>query len=242
MVTDAKAIEQKDATSAKDSLSGGGTPKPSGATDNVSTPDAQLVDLQKAMDVYADKKHSKLDKQVSNLTKENATYKQQLDDLTTKFNDLNKSVFEAKKSAELDAARLSGDPEKVKAVEGKYQTFSDTETARTELSNINAEIESKRDLLERFNEAGKVAEAKRLETETGVSAELILKLFNQNGLTDPEQMESIAETLKGQVKGAEAPPVVLPNPDRLTPTVVTTTPDSARGKIKAGWEELHKTK
>jgi uncharacterized coiled-coil protein SlyX len=215
---DVQATTATDSPSGRDGTSPGSQPKPSGAADQASTQDAQLAELQKFADAYADKKHSKLDKTVANLTKERDSIRQQLDELTTKFGELSQSNFNQKKAEALEAARLDGDPAKLKAVQEHFQAIEDTEKARQTLAELNAEIEANKELLERFSEAGKLAKAKELEESSGVSAELILKLFDEQELTDVEQMESLAETLKGHVvkPGGQKAPEKLPHPDRIT--------------------------
>lgn len=218
MVTDAKVENPMDSLSTKDGTSAGDSLKPSGASDKVSTPidEQKLTEMQKFAEEYANKKHSKLDKTIHNLTTERDTFRKQLDELTAKYEELSQSNFNSKKQEELEAARQSGDPEKIKAVEAHYKTISDVQTAKATLADLNAQIEANRDLLERFNEMGKQAKAKELEESTGVPAELILKLYNEQELTEVEQMENLAENLKGYVaKKAGEEPAKLPHPDKV---------------------------
>ncbi len=215
MVADAKVTNATDSLSAKDGTSGVNIPKPSGAADKVSTQDAQLVELQKAIDAAANERHSKLDKTIYGLTTERDTLKGKFDELVGKYEELSNSSFEKKKQEALEAARLDGDPEKLRAVQSHFQTIEDTLSAKAKLDDLNAEIEARKDLLEKFNATGKKNKAKELEEATGVSTELLLKLFDDRGMTEIEEMESLAETLKGYVakKGEESK---LPHPDRLT--------------------------
>jgi len=240
MATDARVDNPMDSLSTKDGTSAGDSLKPSGASDKVSTPidEQKQIEMQKFAEEYANKKHSKLDKIIHTTTTERDTLKKQLEELTAKYEELSQSNFESKKQEELEAARQSGDSEKVKAVEDRYKTISDNQIAREILAEQNAQIEANKDLLDRMNETGKQNKAKELEESTGVPAELILKLFNEQELTEVEQMENLAENLKGYVaKKAGEESAKLPHPDKVQGIVPSEL--SEDDKLKARYPKMH---
>lgn len=165
------------------------------------------------LDEFVNKRHAKLDAQLSNLTKEFADLKQKNETLQGQIDEGKKSTLEAQKQKELDEA--GGDATKIKQINAKYAAVSEHEDLTLENDRLKAEIESNKDVLERMNEQGKKDHAKALQESTGVSADLILTLFSAQKLTQIEEMDAIAEQLKDHVKGGD---VKLPHPDRIVTT------------------------
>lgn len=217
MVTDATVTTQKDAPSAKDAPSGGGTPKPSEVTGQVSTEDP-LVQLQKFAEDFANKKHSKLDTRLHGYETENTSLKQQLAELSGKLSEVSEANLEKEEQAAIAAATAEGDTEKAKAVKSSYQLKRENAAAKATLEETNRQIEANKDLIERFNIQRQETKAAELETDTGVSKELILEQFKLFNLTEIEDMVKLAESLKGKVVKAGEPPAPLPHPDALTTT------------------------
>jgi len=191
---------QQDGSSAPE-----GNIQPSPAEEKTFTlTEAQLTELG---DMYADKKHAKLDTRIHELTTESEGLRQTIGDLEGQIGQGKATELASQEKAEFDAAESEAEQARIRQ---KYADIRKTEELAAEHKRLEGEISSKKDVLERMNEEGRANYAKQLAEEfAGVSAEFILKHFTGD---DPEKMKEFAEETYRMIPGAPA----LPPPGGLT--------------------------
>jgi NCAIR mutase (PurE)-related protein len=91
-------------------------------------------------------------------------------------------------------------------------------------------LEERMQTLEAENQSLKDARLKDMASKLGIDVEQVKKV----GITEPEKVEALAKLFGKTERQPDA------KPDSGKTLGGVTVPDSARGKISAGWEEIHK--
>ena len=162
-------------------------------------------------ELHADKKHSKLDKQISTLATENADLKQRLGTIEAERETVATQQLQAKETAELEAAE--GNSGLQTTIRQRYATTRKNQELIAENKRLDAETAEKKELLEALNKSDKGKLAEELAKEfLNVSADAILEFKADT----PEELRAVAERLS-KIAPVAAPK--LPPPGSITPGV-----------------------
>ena len=202
MTTDAN-VDQKDAL-----LSG----QPS---EDKQEPSASLEVLKDQVDKAADKRHSKLDRQIGTLTK-------RAEDAEARSVQLQRE----KDETELEA--VQGDPKALSVIQRERKI-------RAEKADIERREAQVKPIEERATEFERKELAQEVATQYGVDASLLTEHTDGS----KEKMESLAKVLAQSTPSPKVREDL--KPDSAISAGGGTMPESAKDKIKAGWDEIHKT-
>ena len=209
-------------TTTTDALQDG---QPSGGDQS---PSASLEVLKDQVEKYADKKHSKLDREIATLTKSDAASTKRAEDAEARSVQLQRE----KDEAELESAQ--GDPERLGVIQRERKLRVEKAEIERRTREVTEQEEKIKPAVEAATEFERKLAAQEIATQYGVEASLLIAHTDGSR----EKMESLAKVLATN----QTPPKVREDlkPDSAISAGGGTMPESAKDKIKAGWDKIHK--
>ena len=214
-------MDGEDAT-ATDALPSG---QPSGGDQS---PSASLEVLKDQVDKAADKKHSKLDKQIGTLTKSEADAVRRAEDAEARSAQLQRE----KDEAELEAAH--GDPERLSVIQRERKLRvekAEVERRTREVTEQEARIKP---AVEAATDFERKQVAQEIATQYGIEATVLIDHTDGSR----EKMESLAKVLAQSTPSPKVREDL--KPDSAISAGGGAMPESGKDKIRAGWDKIHK--
>jgi len=192
------------------------------------SPSASLEVLKEQVEKLADAKHSKLDQQINKLTKAEEAARKRAEDAEARLVQVQKE----KDEAELEAAQ--GDPERLGVIQMQRklrEEKAEVERKTRELAEQEAKIKP---LIDGATEFERKQTAQEIANQYGVDASVLIEHTDGSR----EKMESLAKVI---AKSLPSPKVREDlKPDSAISSGGVAMPESAKDKIRLGWDKIHK--